>query len=67
MYASFLRFSQFLTVEAVFLASINRLYIECYLFRRVETDFFFSVLLFRANFVLVETIIQIRVKPLLIE
>ena len=30
-------------------------------------DFLSSVLLFRANFVLVETIIQIKVKPFLIE
>ena len=32
-------------------------------FRRVGMDFLLSVRLFRANFVLVETIIQIVVKP----
>ena len=32
-------------------------------FRRVETDFLLSVRLFKANIVLVETIIQIKVKP----
>ena len=37
------------------------------LFQRVETDFFSKVLLFRENFLLVETIIQIKVKPFLIE
>ena len=34
---------------------------------RVETDFLVSVCLFGANFVLVETIIQIKVKPFFIE
>ena len=32
-------------------------------FWRVEADFMSSILLFRSNFVLVETIIQINVKP----
>ena len=54
-------------MEAVFMASGNGFSIECYLFWRVETDFFPSVFLFRANFMLVEIIIQIKVKPFLIE
>ena len=62
---SFLQFFQFLTVEAVFPASGNEFSIEFSSFPRVETDFFSSVLLFRANFVLVKTIIQIKVKPFL--
>ena len=45
-----------------FPASGNGFFIECYSFRRVETEFLSSVLLFRANFVLVETIIQFKVK-----
>ena len=36
-------------------------------FWRMETDFLLNVRLFRANFVLVETIIQIKVKPFFIE
>ena len=63
----FLQFFQFVTVKVVFPASVNGFSIECYSFRRVETDFFSSVFLFRANFVLAETIIQIKVKPFLIE
>ena len=51
-------------MEAVFPASENGFSIECYLFRRVGMDFLSSVLLFRANFVLVETIIQIKVKAI---
>ena len=39
--------------------------LQSYSFSRVETDFFSSVLLFRADFQLVETIIQIKVKPFL--
>ena len=54
-------------VEAVFPASGNGFSIEYYSFRRVETDFFSNVLLFRKHFVLVEIIIQIKVKPFLIE
>ena len=40
-------------MEAVFLAIENGFFIECYSFRRVETQFFSSALLFRTNFVLV--------------
>ena len=54
-------------MEAVFPASGNGLPIKCYSFGRVAIYFFSSVLLFTANFVLVETIIQIKVKPFLIE
>ena len=54
-------------MEAVFPASGNEFSIECYSFLRVETDFFSSALLFRAHFVLVETIIQIKVNQFLIE
>ena len=36
-------------------------------FRWMETDLLLSVLLFRANFVLVETIIQNKVEPFFIE
>ena len=36
-------------------------------FWRVETDFLLSVRLLRANFELVEAIIQIKVKPFFIE
>ena len=54
-------------MEAVFPGSGNGFSIKCYSFRRVETDFFFSVLLFRAILVLVETIIQIKVKRFLTE
>ena len=50
---------QFLTVEAVFPASGNGFSIECCSFQRVKTDSYSSVLLFRANFVLVETIVFI--------
>ena len=58
---------QFLTVKAVFPAIINGFSIEWYLSWRVKTDFLSSVFLFRANFVLVESIIQIKVKLFLIE
>ena len=34
-------------------------------FRRAETGFLFSLLLLRPNVVLVETIIEIKVKPFL--
>ena len=61
------QFFQFITGEAAFPASGNRFSIECYLLLRVETDFLSKVLLFEANFVLVETIIQIKVKSFLIE
>ena len=54
-------------MEVVFPASGNGFSIECYSFRLVETDFRSSVPLFRANLVPVETIIQIKVKPFLIE
>ena len=54
-------------MEAVFQASGQGFSIECYSLRRVETEFLSSVLLLRANFVLVETIIQIKVKPFLKE
>ena len=54
-------------MESVFPASGNEFSIECYSFLRVETDFFSSALLFRAHFVLVETIIQIKVNQFLIE
>ena len=40
---SFLRFFQFLAVEAVFPVSGNGFSIECYLLQLVETDFFFLV------------------------
>ena len=56
----------FLRVKAIFLASGNVFSIECYSFRRAETVFF-GDLLYRANFVRVETINQIEVKPFLIE
>ena len=36
-------------------------------FRQVETDFLSIVLLFRANFVLVETVIQIKLKPIFLK
>ena len=58
---------QFLTKEAVFPASKNGFSMECYSLQRVEPDFLSSVLLFSANFVLVKTLIQIKVKPFLIE
>ena len=48
-------------MEAVFPASGNGFFIECYLLRPVETEFLSSVPLFRANFTLEETIIQIKV------
>ena len=67
VYTSFLQIFQFLTKEAVFPASKNGFSMECYSFQRVETDFLSSVLLFSANFVLVKTLIQIKVKPFLIE
>ena len=67
MYTSFLRFFQFLTKEAVFPASKNGSSMECYLLQRGETDFLSSILLFSANFVLVKTLIQIKVKPFVIE
>ena len=54
-------------MKAVFPASGNGFFIECYSFSRVGTDFLSSALLFKANVVLVETIIQIKVKPFLIE
>ena len=54
-------------MEAVFSAGGNGFSIKCYSFRRVETDFLSSTLLFRENFVLDETIIQIKVKPFLLE
>ena len=54
-------------VEAVFPASGNGFSTKCYSFRQVETNFLFDFLLFKANFVLVETIIQIKVKRFLIE
>ena len=50
---------QFLTVEAFFTASGNGFSIECCSFRRVKTDSYSSVLLFRANFVSAETIVFI--------
>ena len=53
-------------MEAVFPASGNRFSMACYSFRRMGTDFLSSVILFRANFVLVETIVQIKMKPFLI-
>ena len=46
---------QFLTVETVFLGSGNRFFIECFILAS-ENGFLSSVLLFRVNFVLVETI-----------
>ena len=46
---------QFLTVEAVFLGSGNRFFIECFILAS-ENGFLSRVLLFRVNFVLVETI-----------
>ena len=67
VYTSFLRFFQFLTKEAVFPASKNGSSMECYLLQRGETDFLSSVLLFSANFVLAKTLLQIKVKPFLIE
>ena len=45
--------------KPIFFASGNGFFSECF---RVETDFLLSFRLFRANFVLVETIIQIKVK-----
>ena len=54
-------------MEVVFPAGGSEFLIECYSFRRAETDFFSSILLFRANILLVETIIQIKGKPFLIE
>ena len=67
MYTSFLQFFQFLTKEAVFPASKNGFSVECYSLQRVKTDFLSSFPLFSANFMLVKTLIQIKVKPLLIE
>ena len=46
----------------------NEFSTKCYSFRRVETIFLFLIfLLFRANFVLVETIIQIKMNQFLTE
>ena len=56
----------FLTAEAVFPASRNG-FLSNTSFRRLETDSLLSVLLFRANFVLVQTIIQNKVEPFFIE
>ena len=63
----FFNFFLFLTAEAVFPASGNECFLSSASFRRVETDFLLSPLLLRANIVLVETIIQIKVDPLFIE
>ena len=54
---------QFLTVEAVFLGSGNRFFIECFILAS-ENGFLSSVLLFRVNFVLVETIEVIFIEKL---
>ena len=54
-------------MEAVFSASGNGFSIECYSLRRVETDFLSSTLLFRENFVVDETIIQIKVKAFILD
>ena len=64
---NFLQFFQFLTVETVYQASGNIFYIKCYSFRLVEVDFLSSILSFRANSVLVESILYITVKPFVIE
>ena len=48
-------------MEAVFPASGNGFFIECYLLQLVETEFLSSVPLFTANFTLEETVIQIKV------
>ena len=52
-------------MKAVSPASGNGFSIEYHSFQRVETDFFSGVLLFRANFMLVETIMKTKVKPFL--
>ena len=53
----------FLTAEAVFPASGNRYFIEWFM----ETDFLLSFLLLRPHVMLMETIIEIKVKPFFIE
>ena len=59
----FFRFFQFVTVEAVFLASGKRFFYRLLHYgewKRISCLVFF---LFRANFVLVENIIRIKLKP----
>ena len=51
-------------METVFPVSENKFFNKCYSFRRVETEFSTSVPLFGPNFVLVETIIKIKVKAI---
>ena len=53
----------FLRVEAVFPASGNGYFIEWFM----ETDFLLSLLLLRPHVMLMETIIEIKVKPFFIE
>ena len=50
-------------METVFPASGNRFFIE-YFIPAMEMEFLSGVLLFRVNVVLLETIIQVKVKPL---
>ena len=54
-------------MQAAFPTSGSGFAIECYPFRRVEADFLSSVLIFRANFVLVETMTEIKVRLFLIK
>ena len=58
---------QVLTVQVAFPTSGSGFSIECYPIRRVEADFLSSVLIFRANFVLVETMIEGKVRLFLIK
>ena len=53
----------FLTAEVVFPASENGYFIKWFM----ETDFLLSLLLLRPHVMLIETIIQIKVKPFFIE
>ena len=53
-------------MKTVFPASGNRFFNECFI-PVSGNGFFSSVFLFRANFALVETIIQIKVKLFFIE
>ena len=50
-------------METVFPANGNRFFIE-YFIPAMEMEFLSGVLLFRVNVVLLETIIQVKVKPL---
>ena len=67
MKTNFLPFFQFLTVEAVFLASGKGFFIECFILASGNGFSVSCTLLVRANFVLIETIIKTAVKRFFIE